>query len=245
MLQSQYHHHTSENTSLPISTLPICNGWYVTRQKTWIELKESLKFHDAYGNVIFRLNPKWKTLSGRLVITDSNDWEIGYVRRKRRSMCLFASDVRTTYYFGNQYNDNVGAVKPNGTSACPSKCCADIYFGDTWIGETMGNWFTKSVKIYIGGMQAAEVLRSAASADGGFSIVTAAGVDASLVFMVVVALGEIHGWADNFNGGVCSNVLSKDLPYSSRGRSSMFRPQYGGRLGYETRNTFCGHNADS
>jgi len=149
-------------------------------------------------------------------------------------MCLFASDFRTTYYFGNKYNDNIGAVKPNGTSACPSQCCADIYFGDTWIGETMGNWFTKSFKIFVQGVQAAEVLRSADTADGGFSIVTSAGVDASFIFMIVVALGEMYGWADNFNGGLCSNVLSQALPSSSRGRRSIFRPQYGGKLVGET-----------
>jgi len=232
MHQSQHPHHASGNTSSPISALPICNGWFVTRDETKIELKECLKFHDAHGNVMFRINSKWKALSGRIVITDSHDCEVGYVRMKRRSMCLFADDFRTTYYFGNKHNDDMGAVELNErTQACPSKCYADIYFGDTWIGETVGNWFSKSFIIYIRGVKVAEVLRSAKTVEGGFSIVVDAGVDASFIFMVVVALGEIYGWADNFNGGVCSNILSKSLPYSSRG--TIFYPQYGGRLEWE------------
>lgn len=181
---------------------PVCNNRFVTTRPMTIILKECLKFHDENGNLMFNLHARTMTMSGRIIIKDANGVRVGHVRGKRRPA------ARATYYFGDKKKDKIGTVKAKGPTSRSDRCDADIYIGDTLIGETMGNWFTKSFRIVISGVQVAEIYRTIDSAEGGFSIeILTEGVDSLVILLIVMALGEIHAWADTANGGVSSCIL--------------------------------------
>lgn len=79
----------------------------------------------------------------------------------------------------------------------PMKCDADIYLGDTVIGEASGNWRAKSFTIDLHGRQAASISRKTGimgrilDADS-YTIDIAAGMDMAFISMIVIALDEIY-----------------------------------------------------
>ena len=79
----------------------------------------------------------------------------------------------------------------------PTKCDADIYHGDTVIGEARGNWRAKSFTISLGGRPVATVSRKTGlmgrvlDADS-YIIEIEGGVDVAFMSMVVIALDEIY-----------------------------------------------------
>jgi uncharacterized protein YxjI len=79
----------------------------------------------------------------------------------------------------------------------PTKCDADIYHGDTVIGEASGNWRAKSFTISLGGRHAAKVSRKTGlmgrvlDADS-YIIEIEGGVDVAFMSMVVIALDEMY-----------------------------------------------------
>lgn len=135
---------------------------------------------------------------------------------------IFAQPERSTHAsLSSTCYDVPHSKSANRTNPTPAKCNADIYLGDAWIGETEGCWFTKSFQIYMEGIEVARVLRTQEhAAEGGFSIEMTEGVDASLILMILLALGEIYRWADNYAGGVASSVLS-----CGASRSMSLRPR--------------------
>lgn len=222
----------SESAETQRTITPILNGWFVTDRQRRIELKEGKTFHDTQGNVMFRLHEKRLTLSARIAISDSRGANIGHVRRKLRSFCPFAGRNQTEIIFGSKESGKFGTVKVDGMDFSATDCKAGIYLEDTWIGEVAGSWFMKDFTIYINKVPVAEILRTAETAEGGFSIITAAGVDTSFVLMIVMALGEIYGWVDSYNGGVASNILSRGASFSEHDRDAPnFNLIPGGRLG--------------
>jgi uncharacterized protein YxjI len=79
----------------------------------------------------------------------------------------------------------------------PTKCDADIYHGNTVIGEATGNWRAKTVTVTLGGKTAATISRKTGvmghllNADS-YMIEIAAGVDVAFMCLVVIALDEIY-----------------------------------------------------
>lgn len=78
-----------------------------------------------------------------------------------------------------------------------TKCDADIYLGDTVIGEASGNWRAKSFTITLGGRQAGKVLRKTGLMGrvmdkDSYVIEIEQGVDVAFMCMVVIALDEIY-----------------------------------------------------
>ena len=79
----------------------------------------------------------------------------------------------------------------------PMKCDADIYLGNTIIGEASGNWRAKSFKIDLNGRQVATISRKTGimgrilDADS-YIIEIVAGVDTAFISMIVIALDEIY-----------------------------------------------------
>ena len=79
----------------------------------------------------------------------------------------------------------------------PIKCDADIYHGDTVIGEASGNWRAKTFTISLGGRQVAKVGRKTGimgrilDADS-YTIEIESGIDVAFISMVVIALDEIY-----------------------------------------------------
>ena len=79
----------------------------------------------------------------------------------------------------------------------PTKCDADIYHGDTVIGEATGNWRAKSFTVNLGGKTAATIRRKTGAMGHLFDadsyiIEIAAGVDVAFMCMIVIALDEIY-----------------------------------------------------
>ena len=79
----------------------------------------------------------------------------------------------------------------------PMKCDADIYLGDTVIGEASGNWRAKSFKIDMHGRPVATISRKTGvmgrilDADS-YIIEISPGVDLAFISMIVIALDEIY-----------------------------------------------------
>ena len=72
-------------------------------------------------------------------------------------------------------------------------CDADIYLGDTIIGEAAGSWSRKSFKITIEGDQVAVGSRNVLTfgADS-YCVEISAGVDSAFIAMIVMALDELY-----------------------------------------------------
>jgi len=162
---------------------------FVTTEPTIIELKEGKRFHDARnGNPLFNIHFKRLTTSNRVVIEDDSGADIGHVRVGRTR-----SD---THYFGTSNKDKIGSVrsKIKDFRHFPDQCDAFIHLGDKLIGETAGNWLTKSFTISVGRQEVAKVFRNEKNVEGGFFIDLNAGVDAVFILMIVMCLGEMHNW---------------------------------------------------
>ena len=88
-------------------------------------------------------------------------------------------------------------VAPDHRIINPTKCDADIYHGDTVIGEASGNWRAKTFTISLGGRQVAKVGRKTGimgrilDADS-YTIEIESDVDVAFMSMVVIALDEIY-----------------------------------------------------
>ena len=79
----------------------------------------------------------------------------------------------------------------------PTKCDANIYHGNTVIGEARNNWRAKSFTISLGGRQAAKVSRKTGLMghvlDADSYIIEIKGdVNVAFMSMVVIALDELY-----------------------------------------------------
>ncbi len=78
-----------------------------------------------------------------------------------------------------------------------TKCDADIYLGDSVIGEASGNWRAKSFNITLGGRNVGRVQRKTGLMGrvldkDSYVIEIEAGVDVAFMCMVVIGLDEIY-----------------------------------------------------
>ncbi|KAL3799597.1 hypothetical protein ACHAW5_006579 [Stephanodiscus triporus] len=125
----------------------------VLKEKKGLSLSgDSGKINDANGNLMFKIDANLLTISERRTLEDASGTKIGTVRVKK------TPGLHMTYYLGTMSDDKKCAVKMKGLMN-PTKCDADIYHGDTVIGEASGNWRAKSFTISLGGRQAAKVSR--------------------------------------------------------------------------------------
>mmetsp|Transcript_5705 Transcript_5705/g.12429 ORF Transcript_5705/g.12429 Transcript_5705/m.12429 type:complete len:187 (+) Transcript_5705:87-647(+) len=145
---------------------------------------------DAEGNVMFKIDAKLLTLSDRRDVMDASGTNIGQIRKKK------TPGLHKMWYLGTMDDEKKCAVKAKGTLDI-TKCDADIYIGDTVVGECSGNWRAKSFTISIEGNQVADVHRKTDA--GGllldadsYSIEISAGVDSAFITMIVIALDEIY-----------------------------------------------------
>ncbi len=80
---------------------------FATTGPTTIESKGSNMFYDADGNVMFTIEKKGVTVSGRIVIRDAESSHVGHIRKKKTSMI----GRQLTYYLGTNRYDKIGAIK--------------------------------------------------------------------------------------------------------------------------------------
>lgn len=172
---------------------------FVTSATTTLVFKEkkfgslsgdSGRVEDAEGNVMFKIDANLMTMSGRREFMDASGTNIGQIRKKK------TPGLHAVWYLGTMNDEKKCAVKAKGTMNI-TKCDADIYIGDTVVGECSGNWRAKSFTISIEGNQVAEVSRNTdaggiiLNADS-YSIEISAGVDSAFITMIVIALDEIY-----------------------------------------------------
>jgi len=163
----------------------------VLKEKKGLSLTgDSGKIKDANGNLVFKIDANFMTISERRTLEDASGTKIGTVRVKK------TPGLHKTYYLGPMDDDKKCAVKMKGLLN-PMKCDADIYLGDRVIGEASGNWRAKTFQITLGGRQAAKVGRKTGlmghvlDADS-YVIEIEQGVDVAFMSMVVIALDELY-----------------------------------------------------
>jgi len=151
---------------------------------------DSGKVKDAEGNTVYSIDAHLMTMSERRTLKDASGADVGQCRRKK------TPGLHPTYYIGTMDDDKKCAVKVKGLMNI-TKCDADIYLGDTVVGEASGNWRAKSYQINLQGQQVAEVKRKTGAmghlldADS-YVMEIAPGVDTAFVVMVVIALDELY-----------------------------------------------------
>jgi len=163
----------------------------IMKEKKGLSLSgDSGKILDVNGTLMFKIDANLMTISERRTLEDASGEKIGTVRVKK------TPGLHKTYYVGTMADDKKCAVKAKGIMN-PTKCDADIYHGDTVIGEASGNWRAKTFTISLGGRQVAKVGRKTGimgrilDADS-YTIEIESGIDVAFISMVVIALDEIY-----------------------------------------------------
>ena len=129
-------------------------------------------------------------MSERRTLMDANGAEIGQLRKKK------SPGLHPACYIGTMQDEKKCTVKVKGLMN-PTKCDANIYVGDSVVGEATGNWRAKTFTIAMGGNKVAEVKRKTGMTGRMFDadsyyIDVAAGVDQAFISLVVIALDELY-----------------------------------------------------
>ena len=121
-------------------------------KKTMTISGDSGKIKDADGNLVFEIDAHLATMSERRTLKNASGAKIGQCRRKK------TPGIHPAFYIGTMDDEKKIMVKVKGMMN-PTKCDADIYYGDKVVGEAGGNWRAKSYHVSIGGKRVAEVKR--------------------------------------------------------------------------------------
>jgi uncharacterized protein YxjI len=151
---------------------------------------DSGKIKDDKGNLIYEIDAKHLTISGRRVLLDASGKQIAQGRGKKMP------GIHPAMYIGPMDDEKKCMVKVKGMLDI-TKTDADIYMDDKVIGEVSGNWRAKSFKVSIEGKEVATIERKTGvtghllDADS-YTVEIAAGVDTAFICMVVISLDELY-----------------------------------------------------
>jgi len=103
---------------------------------------------------------------------------------------------KPAWYLGSLDDERKCRVQMAGVFN-PTTCNAEIYLGDTVIGEVSGNWSARSYTISIDNKQVAEVKRHTGITGhilnkDEYVLEISAGVDTAFISMIVIALDEMY-----------------------------------------------------
>lgn len=183
---------------------------------------DSGKIKDDKGNLIYEIDAKHLTISGRRVLLDASGKQIAQGRGKKMP------GIHPAMYIGPMDDEKKCMVKVLWNSereSCtavskdysilptqwPSSCLlcqvkgmlditktdADIYMDDKVIGEVSGNWRAKSFKVSIEGKEVATIERKTGVTGhlldaDSYTVEIAAGVDTAFICMIVISLDELY-----------------------------------------------------
>lgn len=190
-----------------MSNLAPITSQFVSSSPTTLILKEksalslnprngdSATILDTNGNVVFEIEAHLISLSQNRTIKTSTGAKIGTIRKKRLP-AITMTGIKQAWYLGSLEDERKCRVQMKGVFN-PTSCNAEIYLGDTVIGEVVGNWSARSYTISIDNKQVAEVKRHTGitghiQSKDEYCIEIAAGVDTAFISMVVIALDEMY-----------------------------------------------------
>lgn len=135
------------------------------------------------------------SLSHNRTIKASTGAKIGTIRKKRLP-AITMTGIKQAWYLGSLEDERKCRVQMKGLFN-PTTCNAEIYLGDTVIGEVSGNWSARSYTISIDNKQVAEVKRHTGITGhilnkDEYVLEITAGVDTAFISMVVIALDEMY-----------------------------------------------------
>ena len=137
---------------------------------------DSGKIKDTEGNLVFEIDAAVMTMSGRRALKDASGKEVGQVRHKK-TPC-----VHPAMYVGTMDDDKKCMVKTTGMLN-PTKCDADIYVGDSVVGEVSGNWRAKHYTFTIDGKEVSVAWRNLVGLHNSF-----------LFAILQLIIGRLHSY---------------------------------------------------
>ena len=137
---------------------------------------DSGKIKDTEGNLVFEIDAAVMTMSGRRALKDASGKEVGQVRHKK------TPGVHPAMYVGTMDDDKKCMVKTTGMLN-PTKCDADIYVGDSVVGEVSGNWRAKHYTFTIDGKEVSVAWRNLVGLHNSF-----------LFAILQLIIGRLHSY---------------------------------------------------
>lgn len=183
---------TSQFVSSSLTTL-------ILKEKSHLSLdprnRDSATVFDTNGNVVFEVEAHLISLSQNRTVKASTGAKIGTIRKPYIPKFTLTG-YKPSWYLGSLDDERKCRVQMTGIFN-PTTCNAEIYLGDTVIGEVSGNWSARSYKISIDNKQVAEVKRTNITSGyilgkDEYCIEIAAGVDTAFISMIVIALDEMY-----------------------------------------------------